>query len=172
MKIQKPGRYEITPPTCVWSFLSFFLNEMSYLMLFFREIKGTVSWEAIYPLLLKALEYTSFCTKNSTNDTSEQLPMSSLMTKPTRWHVRPAKTQISQGICPVWSESLLSTWRKLGSLATYWVQIWVFAGCTCYSVGFVIITSKVTGNKYLKKAFPSSRFGVQMVLRPRYLVLF
>ena len=33
--------------------------------------------------------------------------------------VCPAKTQISLGICPVWSESLLSTWRKLGSLATH-----------------------------------------------------
>ena len=57
--------------------------------------------------------------------------------------VRPAKTQISLGICPVWSESSLSTWRKLGSLATHWVHsedsdqtrqmprlIWVFAGRT------------------------------------------
>ena len=32
--------------------------------------------------------------------------------------VRPAKTQISLGIRPVWSESSLSAWRKLGSLAT------------------------------------------------------
>ena len=65
------------------------------------------------------------------------------MTKPTKWHVHPAKTQISLGICPVWSESSLSAWRKLGSLATHWVHsedsdqpgqmprlIWVFAGCT------------------------------------------
>ena len=36
--------------------------------------------------------------------------------------VRPAKTQISLGIRPVWSESLLSTWRKLGSLATHWAH--------------------------------------------------
>ena len=27
--------------------------------------------------------------------------------KPTKWHVHPAKTQISLGICQVWSESLL-----------------------------------------------------------------
>ena len=46
------------------------------------------------------------------------------MRKPTKWQVRPAKTQISLGIrtvwseCPGWSESSLSTWRKLGSLAT------------------------------------------------------
>ena len=57
--------------------------------------------------------------------------------------VRPAKTQISLGIRPVWSEASLSAWRKLGSLATHWVHsedsdetgrmprlIWVFAGRT------------------------------------------
>ena len=61
------------------------------------------------------------------------------MTKPKKWHVRPAKTQISLGVRPVWSESLLSAWRKLGSLATHWAlsedsdqtgRIWVFAGRT------------------------------------------
>ena len=69
--------------------------------------------------------------------------MSHLVTKPTKWHVRPAKTQISLGIRPVWSEYSLSTWRKLGSLATHWAHsegsdqtgrmprlIWVFAGRT------------------------------------------
>ena len=69
--------------------------------------------------------------------------MSRLMTKPTKWYVRPAKTQISLGIRPVWSESSLSAWRKLGSLATHWARsevsdqtgwmprlIWVFAGRT------------------------------------------
>ena len=39
-----------------------------------------------------------------------------------KWHVRPAKFQISLGICPVWSESLLSAWQKLGSLATHWAH--------------------------------------------------
>ena len=33
--------------------------------------------------------------------------LSRLMSKPTKWHVRPAKTQISLGIRPVWSESSL-----------------------------------------------------------------
>ena len=32
---------------------------------------------------------------------------SRLMTKPAKWHVHPAKTQISLGIRPVWSESSL-----------------------------------------------------------------
>ena len=78
--------------------------------------------------------------------------MSHLMTKPTKWHVRPAKTQISLGIRPVWSESLLSACRKLGSLATHWTHsedsdqtgwmsrlIWVFAGRTCHFVAFITL---------------------------------
>ena len=44
------------------------------------------------------------------------------MTQPTKWHVRPAKTQISLGIHPFWSESSLFAWRKLGSLATHWAN--------------------------------------------------
>ena len=72
------------------------------------------------------------------------------MTKPTKWFVHPAKTQFSLGIRPVWSESSLPAWRKLGSLATHWTHseasdqtrrmprlIWVFAGRTCHIVGFV-----------------------------------
>ena len=48
--------------------------------------------------------------------------MSCLITKPTKWHVRPVKTQISRGIRPVWSESSLCAWRKLGSLTTHWAH--------------------------------------------------
>ena len=36
--------------------------------------------------------------------------------------MRPGKTQISLGIRPVWSESSLSVWRKIGSLATHWAH--------------------------------------------------
>ena len=65
--------------------------------------------------------------------------------------VRPAKTQISLGIHPVWSESSLSVWRKLGSLSTHWAHsedsdqtgrmprlIWVFAGRTCHFVCLIM----------------------------------
>ena len=38
--------------------------------------------------------------------------------KTSKMAVRPAKTQISLGIFPVWSESSLSAWGKLGSLST------------------------------------------------------
>ena len=63
--------------------------------------------------------------------------------KTNKMSVCPEKTQISLGISPVWSESSLSAWRKLGSLATHWAHskdsdqtgrmprlIWVFAGLT------------------------------------------
>ena len=63
--------------------------------------------------------------------------------KTNKMTVRPAKTQMSLGIRPVWSESSLSAWRKLRSLATHWAHsedsdqtgrmprlIWVFAGRT------------------------------------------
>ena len=76
---------------------------------------------------------------------------SHLMTKPTKWPVHPAKTQISLGVRPVWSVSLLSAWRNNGSSATHWAHcedsnqtgrtprlIWVFAGRTCHFVGFVM----------------------------------
>ena len=43
--------------------------------------------------------------------------MSHSTTKPNKAHIRPAKTLIS--IHPVWSETSLSAWRKLGSLAIH-----------------------------------------------------
>ena len=86
----------------------------------------------------------------------DTLHMSRLMTKPSKWHVRPAKTQISLGIRPVWSESSLSAWRKLGSSATHLTHsedsdqtgrmlrlIWVLAGRT------VILLVLSRGGSYL-----------------------
>ena len=80
------------------------------------------------------------------------------MTKPTKWLWARAKTQISLGIRPVWSESSLSAWRKFGSLATHWAHcedsdqtgrmprlIWVFAVRTCTFVGFVMRWLLCTG---------------------------
>ena len=86
---------------------------------------------------------------SSTPSTKQHL--SRFMTKPTKWHLRPSKTQIILGIRPVWSESSLSAWRNIKSLATHcahsedsdqtgWMPrlIWVFAGRTSHFVGFVI----------------------------------
>ena len=68
--------------------------------------------------------------------------MSRLMIKPIKRHVRPVKTQIGLGICPVWSVFAVRM-KKLGSLVTHWAHseesdqtgwmprlIRVFAGCT------------------------------------------
>ena len=87
------------------------------------------------------------------------------MTKPTKWHVRPAKTLISLGIRPVWSES---------SLTAQWIAndpslphadsedsdqtgrmprlIWVFAGRICNFVGFVMPWLKLYMMLYLAKS--------------------
>ena len=81
----------------------------------------------------------------------KHLQLRHLMTKPTKWPVRPVKTQISLGIHPIRSESSLSTWRNIGPLSTSWAHsensdqtgrmsrlIWVFAGHTYHFVGFVM----------------------------------
>ena len=77
--------------------------------------------------------------------------MSRFRTKPTKWYVHPAKTQISLGIHPVWSESsLCAQWvakdpsflhaDSEDSDQTGWMPrlIRVFAGRTCHFVGFVM----------------------------------
>ena len=81
--------------------------------------------------------------------------MSRIVRKPTKWHVRPAKTQISLGIRPVWSEYSLCVLRLakdhsfLQSDSEESDQtrrmprlIWVFAGRTCHFVGFVTMQLK------------------------------
>ena len=71
--------------------------------------------------------------------------VSRVTTKPTIWHVRPAKTPISLGIRSVWSESLLSLWRSIKSLTTHWAHSedsdhpglrWAHTG---HFVGFVML---------------------------------
>ena len=73
-------------------------------------------------------------------------------TKPTKLPVRPLKTQIGLGNCPVWwKSSLCAQWvakdpRFLhadseDSSQTGWMPrlIWVLAGCTSHFVGFVML---------------------------------
>ena len=91
-------------------------------------------------------------------DTSEILvekQMSCRMAKCIKWSVCPAKTQISFGSCPVWSESLLcAQWvAKDPSFLNAdskdwsdWVNsrlIWVFVGRTHHFVGFVMLRIKL-----------------------------
>ena len=76
------------------------------------------------------------------------LHMSQCMTKPTKWHVRPAKTRISLGIHPVWWESLLcAQWvakdpnflHADSEDSDQTGRIWAFVGRTCHFVGDIYI---------------------------------
>ena len=65
--------------------------------------------------------------------------MSRSMTKPTKWLVCPAKTQISLGICPVWpvfAVCLKKGWVPYPGWSVFAGQmprlIWVFAGRTSF----------------------------------------
>ena len=101
--------------------------------------------------------------------------------------VRLAKTQKSQGIRPVWSESSLSTWRKFGSLATHWAYgedsdqtewisrlIWVFAGRTLTLLVLSCrgqIFDKATSVKTVYKQ--SSGTDIQAMSLPKpYVIIF
>ena len=105
--------------------------------------------------------------------------MRRLMTKPTKL-VRPAKNQISLGIRPVWSESSLSAWRKLGSLATHqahsedsdqpgWAPprlIWVFAGRT---VTLLVLSCRGSNVKSLRPVWAWNQKPCgSMALQGRY----
>ena len=85
------------------------------------------------------------------NRFSEEHPYEPPHDKTNKMTLRTAKAQISLAIRPVWSETSLSAWRKLWSLATHWAHsevsdqtgwisrlIWVLAGRTCHFVGFVM----------------------------------
>ena len=84
--------------------------------------------------------------------------------KTNKMAVRPAKTQISLGICPIWSESSLFAWRKLGSLATHWVHSedwsdWADAQADLslrwahtHFVGFVMSSGSHTGRGQIKNS--------------------
>ena len=103
--------------------------------------------------------------------------------------VRPAKTQISLGIRPVWSESSLIAWRKLGSLTSHWVPskdsdqtgrmsklFWVFAERTlillvlscrgpyqCACISFLHYYT-IPSNSRARAIFTFSEFGTQQSL--------
>ena len=101
------------------------------------------------------------------------LNISRSTTKQTKWIVRPVKTQISRGICPVWSES---------SLCTFWVtkgqnllqvdsehsdQTWmpslilVFVGCSGNFVVFVVLRSNSVG-QVNEKAWAAKNFRTSL----------
>ena len=94
--------------------------------------------------------------------------------------VCPAKTQISLGIRPVWSEPSLSAWRRTGSLATHWAHsedsdqtgkmprlIWVFAGRT-----LILLVLSCRGSYFVSKQqkphYPTLRFAKEIFPRAHF----
>ena len=98
--------------------------------------------------------------------------MSRLMTKQTKWYVRRAKTQFSLGTRPVRSESSLSAWRKIGSLATHWAKAKTLirlGGCPGWSesslgaYAILLVLSRGGSNRSSKRGWMD---GWVRVLRP------
>ena len=79
-----------------------------------KWILSTVVWQLLLLADSKVLQMSSIYWPRAIYD-----HLNRLMTKPIKWYVRPAKIQISLEIRTIWSESSLSAWRKLGSLATH-----------------------------------------------------
>ena len=70
--------------------------------------------------------------------TIAQFYMSLLMTKPTKWYLRPANTQISLEIRPFWSVSSLCAQWVVKEPSFLHADCEVFAGRTSHFVGFVM----------------------------------
>ena len=111
--------------------------------------------------------------------------------KTNKMTLRPAKTQNSLGIRPVWSESSLSAWRKTRSLVTHWAHsedsdqtgwmprlIWVFAGCTvillllsrCGSFSFDYTKAKRTARRVLEAPMLGC-YGLPRLKKPQVTTL-
>ena len=109
----------------------------------------------LWPLLSNSIQwFYSYCSQGGSKNLSTIVPCNQEFCnkQDTKWAASwqnqqngmcAQRRQISLGIFPVWSESSLSTWRKLWSLATHWAHnkdsdqtgrmprlIWVFAGRT------------------------------------------
>ena len=117
--------------------------------------------------------------------------LSCCMTKPRKWHVRPAKTRISLGIHPVWSESTLSAWRNHGSLATHWVHskdsdqtgkmprlIWIIAGPQILFVLLCGGSNKTTEDQAQVKETETQQLSIErtkyvhVYIKPSLLTIF
>ena len=98
------------------------LSRVTANKLFFKDgrilRKYRESWAAESVWLSLLLRDTRKCNIPHATNTGFS-HMSLVTTKPTIWHVRPAKTQIRLGICPLWSESSLVLNGLLRTLAFF-----------------------------------------------------
>ena len=99
------------------------------------------------------------------------------MTKPTKWHVRPTKSQISLGIFPVWSKSSLSTkvgpkcWTMLKHVGNHWKNADIWQTCEL-TAGFT--TSLTYEPIWVSKVFSELRtsFNMSKSLMSDWIVTF
>ena len=70
-------------------------------------------------ILFNFWNYGKFLVSKNSHYNYKRYQMDQSTTKQTKWPERPVKTQISLGFW-VWSETSLSAWRIIGSLASYW----------------------------------------------------
>ena len=75
------------------------------------------------------------------------------------WHESPAKTQISLGIRPVWSESSLSAWRKLGSLVTHWAHTEEWSDWTDVQIDLSLRWAHMSFCRFCQKVAQTSFFA-------------
>ena len=111
-------------PRLIWVFvggIGHFVGFIMWRLILFFEI---LSQESIFSPGINFIPKINFLTGmyklTSVSTTAHYKKHKPRHDKTNKMFVRPAKTQISLGIRPVWSESSLSAWRKLGSLATRW----------------------------------------------------
>ena len=112
---------------------------------FVSQLRVNVSWSLHYLTIMRIYQETKKL---------EQKFWSPLVFEPHHNKTNKMSSENSDqpGHLPVWSESSLSAWRKLGSLATHWADsedydqsrrmprlIWVFAGAPGHFVGFVMM---------------------------------
>ena len=128
----------------IWSHLRFGSWRLGWLQQFFRcpnffwfswyspfpflsSSEVSVSDSSLPDLFSELFDFSELFVPESESESDpdplqKKQQLSCLMTKPTKWSVCPVKTQISLGICRVWSESSLSAWQKLRSLAQW--RLW------------------------------------------------
>ena len=97
-------------------FFFFFLISIYTRNVSFRFIRSCISWTQytwVYCLYIRIYMYLGYLGPSVYEPRHD---------KTNKMAVRPAKTQISLDIRPVWSESSLSAWRSIGSLSTHWAQ--------------------------------------------------
>ena len=109
--------FRMTWPTWLWPFIIFSIQPMFVqLVIQCAHCKNTQTDCCIYMIAT----FSFYSGKNL-----EPEHLSHIMTKPTKWHVHQGKTQVSLGICPVWSASSLCAQWVAKDPRTAYSELWL-----------------------------------------------